>query len=242
MTAESIVALCLFAVCWLAYAPLLRVFARQQQGSVLNTDMTVLRAGWMANMAHRKDRFMDGQLLGHALSSASFFASSNLILIAAVVGVLFGGETSFKSASSLVLIKTSTRLLFEMKLALVLVALARGLLDLIWAIRQMNYTLAALGAAPPPGDRRLEAYGRAAAGLLNPALSSFNAGVRGYYFALAAAAWLFGGLAFAAATAGALLMLLMRQRRSPASRAIRRLRVLIGEGSGEGPDEESGEP
>jgi uncharacterized membrane protein len=231
MRPPDIAALAFFLIFWLGYEPLLRALSRR--GGAINRDMTVIRAAWMRNMAMGDQRLMDANLMGHALNSASFFASSNLILIAAVVGVLFGGETSFRTASSLVLIKTSSRLLFETKLALVLIALARGLLDLIWSIRQMNYTLAAIGAAPPPGDRRLEAYGRAAAGLLNPALSSFNAGVRGYYFALAAAAWLFGGVAFFLATAGAMAMLLMRQRRSPASRAIRRLRILIGEGPGE---------
>jgi uncharacterized membrane protein len=227
----DIAALSFFLIVWLAYEPLLKAIARR--GGAINTDMTVIRAAWMRNMAVGDQRLMDANLMGHVLNSASFFASSNLILIAAVVGVVFGGESSFRSASSLILIKTSSRLLFETKLALVLIALARGLLDLIWSIRQMNYTLAAIGAAPAPGDRRLKAYGEAAAGLINPALSSFNAGVRGYYFALAAAAWLFGGWAFAAATAGALLTLLTRQRRSAASSAVRRLRGLIDEGSGE---------
>jgi uncharacterized membrane protein len=40
----------------------------------------------MRNMARRENRFMDGQLLGQALNSRSFFASSNLILIAAAAG------------------------------------------------------------------------------------------------------------------------------------------------------------
>ena len=38
--------------------------------------------------------------------------------------------------------------LLEAKLALVLVCLARGLLDFIWSIRQLNYALALIGAAP----------------------------------------------------------------------------------------------
>ncbi|MES2721531.1 MAG: DUF599 family protein, partial [Pseudomonadota bacterium] len=81
----------------------------------------------------------DSQLLGHALNSASFFASSNLLLIAAAAGAMFGGEKTFESLSALKVVETSSRLLFELQLALVLAALARGLLDFIWSIRQINY-------------------------------------------------------------------------------------------------------
>jgi uncharacterized membrane protein len=182
----------------------------------------------MINMAGRENRFMDGQILGHTLNSASFFASSNLILIAAAAGALFGGESTFASASSLMVLKTSSRLLFEGQIALVVLALARGLLDFIWSIRQMNYCLAVIGAAPETEDRDAQsAYGDAASRLLNPALSSFNAGVRGYYFALAAAAWLFGPIAFLTATFAAVGLLILRQRRSRAAKAIADVRRML---------------
>lgn len=190
--------------------------------------MQAVRAAWMGNMAHRENRFMDGQLLSNALNSASFFASSNLLLIAAAAGALFGGEATFRSVSSLSLIETSTRLMFEIQLSLVILTLARGLLDFIWSIRQMNYTLAAIGAAPDGDPERQRAWGEATGRLLNPALTSFNTGVRGYYFALSAAAWIFGPEAFIAATLGAMWLLLWRQRRSPASRAVAELRKLLG--------------
>ena len=222
--AVDIFALALFAVVWLAYEPILKLLSR---GSAINTDMTVLRAAWMRRMAGRENRFIDSQLMGHAINSASFFASSNLILIAAVGGALFSGDSAWSQIERLGLVEAGPRILFEVKLGLVMVTLARGLLAFIWAIRQMNYTLAAIGAAPETAseaDRR--AWGEAAGDLLNPALSSFNAGVRGYYFALAAAAWLLGPWALIIATAGATGLLLWRQRRSRAADAVRRLRTL----------------
>ncbi|HEY8614772.1 DUF599 domain-containing protein [Phenylobacterium sp.] len=217
----------LFLVCWLAYQPLLGVLSKQR-GGVINTDMRVIRGAWMRNMVARENRFMDGQLLGHALNSASFFASSNLILIAAAAGALFGGEDTFRSVSALVVIRTASRFLFEFQLALVLVCLARGLLDFIWSIRQMNYCIATVGAVPDSlTPEETARFGDIAARLLNPALSSFNSGIRGYYFAIAAGAWLFGPYAFMTATAGAMVLLLWRQRRSPAAKAISDLRRLI---------------
>lgn len=229
MSALNLAALGFFLVCWLFYQPLLQALARRG-GGVLNSDMTVIRTVWMRNMAGRENRFMDGQLLGHALSSASFFASSNLILIAAVASALFGGERTFRSASSLEVIQTSSRILFEGQLALILLTLARGLLEFMWSIRQMNYCLAAFGAAPMVSTPEAQkVYGDTAARLINPALSSFNQGVRGYYFALAAAAWLFGPIACIGVTAGAVALMLWRQRRSPAARAVADLRKLLEE-------------
>jgi uncharacterized membrane protein len=226
LSTADVVAFVIFAIIWLAYEPLLRVLARDN--GMINTDMTVVRGAWMRTMAGRENKFMDGQLLGHTLNSASFFASSNLILIAGAAGVLFGGEGAFRSASSLMVLKTSSRLLFEAQIALMVLALARGLLDFIWAIRQMNYCLAVIGATPTTDDKDFQRqYGSLAAQVLNPALSSFNRGVRGYYFALAAAAWLFGPAAFLTATLAAVALLFSRQRHSPTARAIRELRGVL---------------
>lgn len=227
MPPADLAALVFFALCWLFYEPLLR---RLSGGGVLNSDLRVVRAAWMRQMARRESRFMDGQLLGHALNSASFFASSNLLLIAAAAGVLFGGEKSFASLSSLELVQTSTRLLFELQMSVILVVLSRGLLSFIWSIRQMNYCLTIFGATPegPDVDPALrDAFAEAGGAVLNPALSAFNAGVRGYYFALAAAAWMFGPASMTLATLGAVGLLVWRQRRSPSARAIRDLRAKL---------------
>src|ERR1700760_234853 len=216
----NIAALGLFAVCWIFYQPVLTLLSRRG-GAVINTDLMVVRSAWMHNMARRENRFMDGQLLAQTLSSSSFFASSNLILIAATAGVLFGGQASFRNVSSLVVIKTSSRLLFDAQLGLVVLTLARGLLDFIWGIRQLNYVLAVIGATPEGADDATHhAFGKVAGRLLNPALHAVNSGVRGYYFALAAAAWLFGPIAFLVATIGAVGLLVWRQRRSEAAHAI----------------------
>ncbi len=228
MPLADLAALALFLVAWIAYEPVLKATAG---GSILNTDMAALRVAWMRRMAGRDSKFMDGQLLGHALNTGSFFASSNLLLIAATAGALFGGEKTFASISSLALVRTSSRLLFEAPLALVLIALARSLLDFIWSIRQMNYCLTIIGAAPEGEDLQdaalKSAFAEASAAVLNPALSAFNAGVRGYYFALAAATWIFGPAAFAVATLGAVALLAWRQRSSPSAAAVARLRRVL---------------
>ncbi len=225
MTAFDYAALILFLVCWLGYGPLLRLLA--MRSGTLNDDMMVVRRAWMSAMVHREVRIVDSQLMGHTINSGGFFASTNLLLIAAVAGILFGGEQALRGVAEVGPGEVSSRLL-EAKLALVLVCLARGLLDFIWSIRQLNYALALIGAAPElhtEADRR--GLGEAAGALLNPALSAFSQGVRGYYFALAAAAWLFGPLWLALGVVAVFCLLVWRQAASPAARAIRSARRLL---------------
>ena len=225
MTLFDWLALLLFTVCWLGYGPLLSLLARRS-GS-LNDDMMVVRRVWMTAMTHREVRLVDSQLLGHTINSGGFFASTNLLLIAAVASVLFGGEQALEGFASVGAEDVPMKLL-EAKLALVLLCLARGLLDFIWSIRQLNYALALIGAAPEvhtEADRA--ALGEAAGNLLNPALSAFSQGVRGYYFALAAAAWLFGPLWLALGVTAVFCLMVWRQAGSPAARAIRSARRLL---------------
>jgi uncharacterized membrane protein len=227
MSPVDIAALTVFAIGWLLYQPALKRLSRRR--GVINTDMTVVRRRWMANMAGRENRFLDSQLMGHTLSSASFFASANLIVIAAAAGALFRSDATYRTVAHMAMTETGPRWLFQAKLALVVLALARGLLDFIWAIRQMNYCLAAIGAAPPPSSPPaiLKAYGDAAASVLNPALSSFNNGVRGYYFSLAAAAWMLGSWAMIAAVVLAVGLLFSRQVGSSSAKGVRQIRQIL---------------
>ena len=226
MTWVDWAALALFFICWLGYAPILKFIGRH--GGSLNDHINHIPPVWMASMTHREMKLIDSQLMGHSINSASFFASTNLLLIAAVGGILFGGESKLEGFAAVGADNVPTRIL-EAKLALVLICLARGCLDFIWALRQMNYTLALIGSAPEINkeiDRK--AFGEAAAELLNPALSSFSQGVRGYYFALAAAAWLFGPLWLALGVASSFGLLIYRQEASPAARALRNARRPLG--------------
>lgn len=227
LTTADLAAFLLYAVCWLAYEPLVKRLLRGGP-ELINSHMTVVRGAWMQAMARREGRFLDSQLLGHVITSASFFASSNLIIIAAAAGAIFKGVSAVRAAP---LVADAPVELLRLKLALIVVVLGRSLLSLVWAIRQLNYCLAAIGAAPDPKGEpeRLKAYGEAAAAVLNPALSSFNAGVRGYYFALAAASWLLGPIPFAIITLGGVALLVWRQVSSPSAAGVRRLRMLLEE-------------
>lgn len=216
----------IFIACWLVYEPLL---ARLMGGKgAINADMIAVREAWLRRLVARDNRIADLNLLGHQLSSASFFASTNLLLIAAAAGLLFGGMGALAGVRGLSIVAAAPDWLMEVKLALIAVTLTNGLLDFIWAIRQLNYTLALFGAAPEHDDiDRHEAFVRATAMVLRPAYTAFNSGVRTYYFALAAAAWIISPWAMLAAVLAAFALLLHRQTRGDAAIGLREARRLF---------------
>lgn len=224
----DVVAITLFTVFWLGFERMLPLFTGGRGGIV--RDMLSVRAAWMHALLRREVKLMDSQFLGHTLNSASFFGTANLIIITAAAGLLFGGDSAYRSVSQLALTSPGSHLLFELKVALVVVTLARGLLDFIWGIRQLNYCLAAIGAVPDDlAPERRERWAEALSAILNPALRSFSRGVRAYYFALAAAAWMFGAVPFLVATLGSVVLLVWRQAGSGSARGVRMVHDIVKE-------------
>ena len=185
--------LVIFFACWLGYEPFLTVISKQS--GLIAKDLSVVRHAWMDQMVKRDFKLFDTNLLGHAIDSVTHFSSATLLLIAAVAGVVFGGALNAQTVKDLGLAIDSSEAL-RMKLALILVTLVRGLLNFVWALRQMNYATAAFGAIPESLDpEKRSAFSEAISQIMDPAMSNFSQGVRGYYFALAASAWLFGPFA-----------------------------------------------
>ncbi len=221
----DVLALLVFVFCWLGYEPFLQKISKKS--GLITKDLSVVRQSWMKEMTIRSFKLYDSNLMAHAVNSATHFSSSNLLLIAAVAGVLFGGGVPIKYASQLG-IDVSSPLLLKLKLALVLICLSRGFLNFIWSLRQMNYCAAAMGSLPDNMDvPTAEKFSDAMSNIIEPAMSNFSQGVRGYYFSLAAAAWLFGPLTLIAASIGAIGLLGWRQSRSQAARGLRQLRELL---------------
>jgi uncharacterized membrane protein len=223
----DIAGLVIFVFCWLGYEPFLRKISKSR--GLITKDLSVVRRAWMKEMTVREVKLYDSNLMAHAVNSATNFSSANLLLIAAVAGVLFGGNLPIKTLTTLGLVVSSTQL-FQIKLALVLVCLSRGLLDFIWAIRQMNYCAAAMGSLPENMDADLAAkFTNAITNILEPAMTSFSQGVRAYYFSLAATAWLWGPIYLGVASIGAIVLLGWRQSQSQSALGLRQLRELLEE-------------
>lgn len=225
------VALALFLAAWLGYP----LFIRLVGPGAINAGLHDVRVLWMRSMAGRDNRIVDSSLIGHVVHSASFFASTSLIAIGALIGVLTGLDRLQPAIEGLG--AATPRGLLELRILLPLAVLVQGLFHLTWALRQMNYTVALIGATPQMRQPTAQcvALAEATAGVLSSAVATFNAGIRSYYFALAALAWLAGPVALMLAAGGLTGMLLYRQGASGVARQMRRARLLILQAHGEGP-------
>jgi uncharacterized membrane protein len=147
------------------------------------------------------------------MHSTSFLGSATLLVLAALVGVLSNVETVLRLLRELSFAAPTSKTVLEAKLFLLIAILVFGFLKFTWALRQFNYLCAMIGSAPsqdaPPEPRERAAAHLAT--LLTLAVTSFNGGLRAYYFALAALTWLAGPIFFIAATVAVVLVLLRRQ-------------------------------
>ena len=213
------VALSWFLLAWLGYG--LAIHAIPWGGSI-TARMNDVRRAWMRTMLARENRITDAALIGHTVHSATFFASTTMVALAALLGMLGALDRSVAALDALTFTAKTSRMLAEAKLLLLVLVFAHTFLKLSWALRQLNYCLALLGAAPLKPDEALrDSLALPIAAVLSLAIRSFNAGIRGYLFALAVLAWLLGPAAFLLATTGMVLMLLWRQFGSATAVAIR---------------------
>jgi uncharacterized membrane protein len=71
------------------------------------------------------------------------------------------------------------------------------------------------------------AFAAALGDVLHPSFTTFNTGVRAYYFALAAAAWFISPWMMIAGVLATIFVLLRRQMHSQAARGIRAAREIF---------------
>lgn len=211
-----------FVLAWLGYGAAGGALLTRVRTSV-HARMLVLRRTWMHTMLGRENRMVDASLIGHTVHSATFFASTTMVLIAALSGILGNAERAYGAIRELAYGAATSWALFEIKLLLVALVFSHGFLKLTWALRQLNYCVALIGSAPlAPAPAQPDALASTLGDVLSRALMSFNAGIRGYYFALAALGWLLGPTVLLVATTGIVVMLLWRELGSPTAAAIRR--------------------
>jgi uncharacterized membrane protein len=218
-----------FLIVWIALEPLMAIGWPRKNDS-LSIDMVRIRSSWMREVLTRDNNFIgDAAILGHTINSASFFGSANLIVIVGLSGALFV-EPNYGSGRGLIAMFAAQdpAWFFQCKVLLVVATLLRGLSDFIWAVRQINYCLAAIGASPSRQEERdLVAWTHALTLVLNPALRSFSVGVRSYYFTVAAAFWFLGPLPFLAATMACVSLLIWRQSWSDTAKGVAAIRQLL---------------
>jgi uncharacterized membrane protein len=221
------IGLVVFLLLYVGYAPVSALVLRRS----INAQLGGLRVDWMRTMLRRDNRIVDSALIGHVVHSASFFASTSLIVIGALLSLLSGVERLQPAVEGLAFVPAVARVVFEVKIVLPLAVMVHGFVRFTWAIRQLNYTIALIGAAPDRNsvggflDRLAEGIGN----VMTAALTTFNAGLRSYYYALAALGWIVGPWEMVIASVLLTSMLVWRQVASEGARSFQTALAVVQE-------------
>jgi len=155
--------------------------------------------------------------------SPSFFASTTILIIGGLLAVLSATERASELVREIPFAARTSVLVFDFKLLLLAGVFVYAFFRFTWSVRQ--YGFGALLIASAPDAQQFEAEGELAEALRQAfadragrvvalAAETFNDGLRAYYMAFAAVAWLFSPLAFIIATASVLWVLYQREFRS----------------------------
>lgn len=224
----DIAALLWFFLLWGGYNLTVDWVLRRPAG--LNQHMGLVREAWMAAMVRRDDRVIDAILIGHLIHSVTFFASTTMLLVAALVGILAAVNQTFDAVMGLSFTVQTTKPLFEMKLLLLTAIFVYAFFKFTWSLRQYNYACALVGAVPKDlASRRHSSLSEPAGRVLTLAVVNFNGGLRAYYFALAVLCWFLHPVLFMIVAAWMLLVLVRRQARSRTVKAIRAFNQAAGD-------------
>lgn len=218
LTWLDLLALAWFAALWLGYARLIDLPVWRREN--INRAMKAHRHDWMHQMVARENRITDAALIGHITHSVSFFASTTIIVVAALLSALRAIDDIRAAVSELPFAYAADRAVWQTKLLLVIGLFVYAFFKFSWSIRQWNYCCVFIGATPPKESPAAEEAAQRAGAMATAASLSFNSGLRALYFALAMLAWFVHPLAFAAASLWVLAVLARRQFWSNAAAVI----------------------
>lgn len=213
-TSLDLAALAWFAICWIGYSicadhtPLRRYSA--------STAMSRYRREWMCRMVEREIRIVDAQIHGNLLQGIGFFATTTILAIGGLLALLGATDEAIQVLSDLPFVGQTNRILWELKVLLLVLIFIYAFFKFAWAFRLANWNAIFIGAAPLSTGTACEdnEYVERAAEINQLSSGNFNRGVRAYFFALAALSWFLNPAVFMVATALVLLVLINREFRT----------------------------
>lgn len=215
----DIVALVWFVV-MLAAFEIITLYSRFADRS-LSANIARHRRAWLANMVEREQRHFDAILLASLSQSHAFFASTSVLGIGGLAAVMGAGETARHMLEKLPLVSETPQALWEIKILFLISILIYAFFKFAWAFRLSHYSVIMFGAMAPNSDTAgrdaCRRHARHTARLLDLVGQHANSGLRSFYYAFAAIAWLFHPLMFILSMA---LVFAILMRREFVSRAV----------------------
>jgi len=194
---------------WIGYG----AFSKRRASNVhcLASILDLHRVWWMKRMLKRENRVADAALLANLERNVNFFASTTMIVIAAIL-TAFTSKIDFSMFDQTL----GTHDHSHLKLLLLLGIMVYAFFSFTWSLRQYGFGSVLMGAAPDINQTTVNAtqrkeYAYSTAKVLDQASHAFNYGLRAYYYALAAIAWFIHPAMFMLATTWVVVVLYRRE-------------------------------
>ncbi len=215
------IALVWFFVCWVGYT----AFADRPNREAPNLVEALhrYRVRWMERMLERELRTGDVNILAALIRSNALFASTTIFILAGLMTLLGGFGAAREAVSELSFAVQVSPELWEMKGLVLLLIFVYAFFKFVWSMRQFNFALVLIGAAPMPEEVNAPdrpGFPERAARLVTRGVNTQNRGLRAYYFGLATLTWFIQPWAFMVACIWVVLVLYRREFRSVTLRAL----------------------
>jgi len=218
LTVTHLLAVAFLVLSWVGYGPLLSILSK----GTLNSQLGLVRKHWVDVSTRRENRTFDAVLLGHIINSVAFFGSATLIVLAGLVSAFVNVRRVHEIVVELPFLKTTSVEAFSAELAVIVCILMICFFLFTYALRKLIYCVALIGALyeGPAETKEHHDMISATSLVMTEALKSFNSGIRGYYFSVAALFLFLDPLACIAVTAAVTALLIYRQIYTRTARSI----------------------
>lgn len=220
---QDLVAFAWFVFWWTLYY----FFSRKAMNkrACLARVMHAYRVDWMTRLLQREVRIADTTIMTHLERNGAFFASSSLLILAALFTMLGATEQAMGVLSALPFAASDSRMEWELKVLLLIGIFVYAFFTFTWSMRQYNFCAILIGSAPDPDETDVspqgrKAYAQHAADLIDLAANQFNYGLRAYYFALSVLCWFWHPYIFMLATILVVMVLYRREFHSKSLKAL----------------------
>jgi uncharacterized membrane protein len=181
-----------FIICWAGYTKFARSQAKKTHciASVLHRH----RITWMRQLLYRDHLIADTALLASLERQVSFFASTTILILAALLTLLSTSEQLYLTLTDLPNAYPSSLHETQARLVVMIAIFIYAFFTFTWSMRQYAFCSVLLGAFPKatrgtPITQQQENHVVYVAKIVDHAGHSYNYGLRSYYFAMSTLAW-----------------------------------------------------